>query len=110
MPHHVGGRYIFGRAFIVSAAGRVNVMIARVPARSGGMDPAAELKRLFMSDAKRDSDLLFLNQILRPARVTYGIFAGLEQNGFPIGPINLCVEKEVRRQPPALRRIDPAVA
>src|SRR5438445_12545775 len=110
MPHHVGRRYALRGAFVVSAAGRVNVMISGVPARGGGMNPAAELKRLFRRYPKRHSNLFFLNEIFRPTRVAYGIIAGLERNGFPIGPINLGMEKEVRRQPTAFGRIDPAVA
>src|SRR6266852_6879577 len=48
VPHHVGGRDAFGGTFIVRAAGRVNVMIARVPARGRGMRPAAKLECFFI--------------------------------------------------------------
>src|SRR5216683_2370220 len=78
MAHHVGRRDALSGAFIVCTSGRVNVMIPRIPARGGGMHPAAELERLFMNDTNRYGDLLFLNQILRPASVADSIFAGLE--------------------------------
>ena len=46
VPPHVVGLDSFSRALIVSAAGGMDVVVAREPAQLGEMNPAFELKRL----------------------------------------------------------------
>ncbi len=45
VPPHVLGLDALGRALVVRAAGRVDVMIARVPVHLGQVDPALEPER-----------------------------------------------------------------
>src|SRR6185437_7356367 len=51
VAHHVLRRDAFGRAFVMRAASRVDVVIAGVPALGGGMDPALEMKLLVVRGA-----------------------------------------------------------
>ncbi len=46
VPHHVGRRHPFGRAVVVCTAGRMHVMVARIPVPRRRMNPALEVEIL----------------------------------------------------------------
>ncbi len=67
VPPHVFGLHAFGRAFVVSAAGGVHVVVAGVPPHLGQVNPALELKRPLNRFGPGDGDRSGLLEVFGPA-------------------------------------------
>src|SRR5262249_32858837 len=68
--------------------------------------PALQLKRLLVGRRRRDGDFFLQHQVLRPTGVRHRVLARLQRHRLAVGPVNLRVEAEVRRQAAALRGVD----
>src|SRR5215813_1917522 len=104
MTHHILREDALCRAFIMCAAGGVDVMIPRIPAKVSGINPALESKR----DSLRlvcDLDCLRFDEILGPARELYCIFPNGKFYWLAICPVDLRVKRKIRRQTFRLRRV-----
>ena len=108
MPPHVLGLDPFGRALVVRAAGGMHVMVAGEPVHLGEVDPALEPERLAMRLGLRYRDRPRLDQVFRPACQLDVVPAGRQRDRLAALAIDLGMEKEIRREPAAGRRIHPA--
>src|SRR5215831_17163280 len=95
VAHHVLGRDALRRAFIMSAAGGMDVMVARPPAALGRVYPALEGERFGVRGCPWNSDLFLQHQVFRPARIAHRVLARLEQNGLAVAAVYLRVEEKV---------------
>ena len=91
----------------MGAAGGMNMVIARIPARFSGIDPSLQLKA-GVHRLLGHLHLTALRPVFGTARAIDGIFAGRERERFAIGTINLRLERQIGRQSLSLRRVDPA--
>src|SRR5947209_8262896 len=98
----------FGRAGVMTAAGGVDVVVATVKTPIGRVDPALQVGREFGVPTggyvKRLADL----PILRAAAILDHHVARRQKHGAAVGSVDLRLEKQVRRQPLGLRRVDMA--
>ena len=110
VPHHVGRPHPLGRAFVVGTAGGMHMVIAREPVPLGQVDPALKLKPLMRIAPGWHRKPTGLGQILGPACELHVVITGRKRDRFTVGSVNLRMKKEIRGQPLALRRVDPAQA
>src|SRR5581483_11836416 len=89
----------FGRSFVMGAAGTMNVVVARVPAKIGQLDPTPQLESLVVFGGEGHRDLAFQNAVLRTARVGRLELAGREEHRLPIGAVDLVVKEEIGSEP-----------
>src|SRR5688572_10209893 len=108
LANHINRMHAFGRVGVMSAAGGVDVMIARPPARLGRIDPAlkVDLHRLW---ALADGDLASCDHIFRPAGHLHVEFTGRQGHLLAVVAIDLRMEKEIGREPLGLRWINPSL-
>src|SRR6266851_7200820 len=69
MAHHVLGSHALGRAFVVRAAGSMNMVIARPPAALGRVDPALEGELFGVRRHPGDGDFFLQDEVFRTPRV-----------------------------------------
>src|SRR5260370_30151760 len=100
MPHHTLRGNALGWAFIVRAAGGMNVMVAGIPALSRRVDPALQLERLRVRGGGGHGDRALQRLVFRPACIGDGVLARLQSDRLAVVPVDLGVEAEIRRQPP----------
>src|SRR5262249_25949572 len=98
------GEHAFRRIGVMRATGRVDVVIAAVPAEVHRVDPALEPDLDFEAALFRYPDVPFLQLVLRPAAVNHGHLAGRQEHRLAAVPVHLILEEEVRGQALALRR------
>ncbi len=107
VTHHVLGIHTLGGLLVVGAAGGVDVVVARVPAHLGRIDPAIQAESQ-LQRIGRHLDLTGPLEVLGPARVLDGVASLRERERLAVGAIDLRVEEEVGGQALGLRRIDAA--
>ena len=105
VAEHVGRMHAFGRLDVMSAAGGVNVMVARPPTELRRINPAFDLEAGALQ-LPGDDDRLLAGDRFRPARKLHRVAPLWQTHRFPISPIDLRMKREVRRQPLGLGRID----
>ena len=91
----------------MSAAGRVDVVVARVPAELRRPDPTLQGERLAMRRGLRHVDRPGLDLVLRPPRHRHGVSSRGEVDRLARVPVDLRVEPEVGGQATGLGRVDP---
>ena len=97
-----------GGVGVVGAAGRVDVVVAAVPAVIHRVDPAFELDGELRVPFSGTVICLADELVFRPPAIIHGQFARRQQHRAAVGPVDLLLEEEIRGQPLGLRRIDVA--
>src|SRR5262249_26520880 len=110
VPHHVLGGDALGGALVVRAAGRVDVVVAGVPAARRRVDPALQGEFLGVRAGRGHGDFPGEHEVFGAARPGHGVLAGLQGDGLAVAAVDLRVEAEVGGQPAALGRVNPAPA
>src|SRR3989442_34365 len=87
VAHHVLRIDTLARFLIVSASGGVDVVVSRVPAHPGGINPALELESNLLRPVL-DLNLLSPFSIIRSPRALDGIVARGQQDRLPVRPVN----------------------
>src|SRR5690349_502604 len=80
-------------------AGRVNVVVTRIPAVSRGVDPSIQLKSNFVRAPVIHLKFTRMRQRFWPAVVGNGVVAGGQQYLFAIEAVDLRLKEKIGRQP-----------
>ena len=88
------GSHAFGRVLIVRAAGGMDVMVARIPAVLGRIDPAFERQRQLRRPVGVDGEFLGVRDVLGPAVVGDRVVALGQADALAIGAIDLRLEEK----------------
>src|SRR5262249_2246622 len=107
MAHHVLRPHAFGWTLIVRATGGMDVMVSGVPTQTGRINPSPETD-VQTAPACGVNDRFCLRSVFGPASADRGELAGWKPHGLSVRPIDLFLEKEVRRQTFPSSRIDVA--
>ena len=108
VPPHVVGLDALGRALVVGAAGRVDVVIARVPLHRRQVDPTLQLEVLAMGRPLGHGHGPLEDAVLGAAGVLDLELSGREEDRLAVGPVDLGVEEEIGGEAAARRRVDAA--
>jgi hypothetical protein len=108
VAHHVRRMNTLRRVRVMRASCRVNVVIAGPPARRRGINPALDLE-IQAPGFGRYLDCPLLRYRFRSAREPDIVTSLRQAEDFSIGPINLRMKREVRRQPFRLGGMDPVL-
>src|SRR5437667_160447 len=96
LTDHVVRQHALGRVLIMSAARRMDVVVAGIPAIFRWISPSLELELDFRWPFLIDCEFFLLRQVLRAARVSYGVLAFGQAQGFSVRSVNLRLKKEIR--------------
>src|SRR6266849_1781017 len=99
LTDHVVRQHALGRVLIMSAARRMDVVVARIPAIFRWISPSLELELDFRWPFRIDCEFFLLRQVLRAAGVSYGVLAFGQAQGFSVRSVNLRLKKEIRSKP-----------
>ena len=105
---HVRGLHANGGGGVVRAAGGMNVMIAAVIAEVRRIDPALKPHRELRFLCRRNGHLSPQGAVFRAAGSLHREPARWQQHGAAIRAVDVFLEKEIRCEPPRLRREDVA--
>ena len=103
---HVLGLDALGRALVVAAAGRVDVVVARVPAHLRQVDPPSQREDLAMDPALGHLDRPAGHEVLRPAGDLDVVSARRQGDRLAVAAVDLGMEEEIRREAAAGRGIN----
>src|SRR5258708_21189576 len=94
VTHHVFRSDPFRGTFIVTVAGRVQMVVARIPTARGGIDPARQPDRdRGRRPLRGHTDAAPLAEILRSAADGEGVIAGGQAERFTVAAIHLLLKE-----------------